>query len=129
MFIQHHSFQQSSHQAWFRGRSIITTNPERQLMIPSDFVGLTSLYGIAMSTLMQLEPYLRSFYVFPLAWWKKPQISQEYGGWVDNETSASDIDWRYIGYPVTSNSFFLQILIFFQLMLMCPVEIFFERDR
>ena len=29
--------------------------------IPPDFVGFSSLYGIAISTLMQLEPYLGSF--------------------------------------------------------------------
>ena len=31
-----------------------------------DFVGLTLLCGIGISTLMQLEPYLGYFYVFPL---------------------------------------------------------------
>ena len=40
------------------GPSIITTNP--------DFVGLSSLYEITISMLMQLEPNLGLFYVFPL---------------------------------------------------------------
>ena len=57
-------------QEWFRGWSIITTNPERpstHSRYRQDFVGLTSLNGITISTLMQLEPYLGSFfYVFPL---------------------------------------------------------------
>ena len=34
--------------------------------------------GIAISTLMQLEPYVGFFYVLPLVWWRKSKISQEY---------------------------------------------------
>ena len=76
-------------------------------MIPSDFVGLSSLYGIAMSALMQLEPYLWSFYVFPLVWWRKFKISQEYGGWVGYETLVSDLDRKYIGYPAISDTLYI----------------------
>ena len=118
-------------QTWFRDRSIITIYPER----PSSnsryhqTVWLTSLYGIAISTLMQFELYLRSFYVFLLVWWRKFKISQEYGGRVGNETLSSDLDRKYIGYPVISDTLFSQILIFFQLTLMNPIEIFFKRDR
>ena len=68
------------------------------------------------------------FYVFPLVWWRKSKISQEYGGWVGNETSASNLSRKYIGYPAISETLFSQILIFFQLRLMCPVKIFFKRD-
>ena len=35
--------------------------PQQYLTTPPDFVRLLSLYGIAISTLMQLEPYLGSF--------------------------------------------------------------------
>ena len=66
--------------------------------------------------------------VFSLVWLRRSKISQEYGGWVGNETSASDLDWKYVGYPAISVSLFSQILIFFQLRLMCTVEIFFKRD-
>ena len=86
-------------------------------MIRPDFVELMSRYGIAISTLMQLEPYLRSFLCISSCLVK---ISQEYGGWVGNETSASDLDRKYIGYLALSDTLFSQILIFFQLILMCP---------
>ena len=49
-------------QVWLRGRSIITTSPERPSRISQhQTVRLLSLYGIAIPTLMQLEPYLGSF--------------------------------------------------------------------
>ena len=35
--------------------------PQQELTIPQEFVGLALLYGIAISTLMQLEPYRESF--------------------------------------------------------------------
>ena len=69
------------------------------------------------------------FYVFPLVWWRKYKISQEYRGWAGNKTLASNLNWKYIGYLAISNTLFSQILIFFQLILMCPVEIFFKKDR
>ena len=49
-------------------------------------------------------------------------------GWV-GKTFASDFDRKFICYPAISDTFFSQIIIFFQHMLMCPVEIFFKRDR
>ena len=64
----------------------LTQSAPAWLTIPLDFVGLTSLYGIAISTLMQLEPFL----VFPLVWWREFMFSQKYGGWLGNETSTSD---------------------------------------
>ena len=57
------------------------------------------------------------------------KISQENGGWVGNEASTSDFDKKYICYLAISNTLFSRILIFFQLTLMYPVEIFFKRDR
>ena len=63
--------------------------------------------------LMQLQPYLGSFYVFLLVWWRKFKINQEYRGWVGNETSASDLDRKYVGYPTISDTLFSLILIFF----------------
>ena len=73
---------------------------------------------------------VRVFYnVFPLIWWKKSKISQESCVWLDNEISASDLDRKYDGYPAISDTLFSQILIFSQLTLMSPVEIFFKRDR
>ena len=35
-------------------------------VVPLDFVGLSSLYGIAISLLVQLKSYLGFFYVFAL---------------------------------------------------------------
>ena len=32
------------------------------------------------------------------------KISQEYGGWIGNETSASDFDRKYICYPAISDT-------------------------
>ena len=49
-------------------------------------------------------------------------MSQECGGWVGNETSLSSLDRKYIGYPAISDTSFSQILIFFQLTLIRPVE-------
>ena len=66
------------------------------------------------------------FYVFPLVWWRKSWISQEYKSRIGNETLASDLDRKYIGHPVISDTLFSQILTFFQLMLMCPFKIFFK---
>ena len=37
--------------------------PQQYLTTPPDFVRLLSLYGIAISTLMQLEPYLGYIYI------------------------------------------------------------------
>ena len=59
----------------------------------------------------------------------KSKISQEYGGCVDNETSASDLDKKYIGYPVISDTLISQTLIFFQLTQTCPAEIFFKKNH
>ena len=72
MFIQQHRFQQSLYQMitgfrhGFGARSIITTNPEHPSSntIPPDFVGLSSLNGIAMSTLMQWESYFGYFFMY-----------------------------------------------------------------
>ena len=58
---------------------------------------------------------------------RKSKISQEYGSWVGNETNASNLDRKYVSFPTISDILFSQILIFFQLTLMCPVEIFFKR--
>ena len=69
------------------------------------------------------------FHVFPLIWFRKSKISQECRGWVGYESLASNLDRKYIGYPAISDTLFSQILIFFQLTLMCPVEIFFKRER
>ena len=70
-------------QAWFRGRSIITTNPEclpqQYLMTPPDFVALSSLYGIAIFMLMQLELYLGSFFMyFLLSDGESPRLVKKY---------------------------------------------------
>ena len=46
----------------------------------------------------------------------------------NKETSTSNLNRKYIGYLAISDTLFSQILIFFQLMLMCPVKIFFKRD-
>ena len=78
---------------------------------------------------MQLEPILDLFYVFPHVWWRNSKISQEYRGWIGNETSVSDLYRKYTGYPAISDTLFAQILVFFQLMQMFPVEIFFKGDR
>ena len=59
--------------------------------------------------------------------WRESKISQECGGWVRNETTASDLSRKYIGYSAISDTLFSKILIFFQFTLMCPVEIFFKR--
>ena len=59
---------------------------------------------------------------------EKAKISQEFRGWAGNETLASDLNRKYFGYPAISDTLFSQILISFQLMLMCPVKIFFKRD-
>ena len=97
MLVQERYFQQSLHQMMTLGSGMVSGSkyhyhdpraPQLYLTIPPDFVGLSSLYGIAISTLMQLEPYLESFYVFPFVWWRKPKISEGYGGWIGNETSA-----------------------------------------
>ena len=58
------------------------------------------------------------FYIFPLVWWRKSKISQEYRDWVGHETSASDLYWKYVCFPAISHTLFSQILIFFQLTLM-----------
>ena len=55
------------------------------------------------------------------------KIIQEYGGCVGNETLVSNLDRKYITYPAISDTLFTQFLIFFQLMLMCPVEFFSKR--
>ena len=119
-------------QTSFRGRSIITTRPERPSSIPRHHKTLLDCrpYVIVIPTMLQLEPYLESFFnVYPLVWWGKSKISQEYGGWVGNETLASDLDRKYVGYSAISDTLFSQILIFFQPTLMCPVEIFFKRNK
>ena len=59
------------------------------------------------------------FYVIPLVSWRKSKISQEYGGWVANETSASALDRKYIGYLAISHILFSQILIFFSNLRCC----------
>ena len=109
--------------------SIITTNPE----CPSSNSQYHQILldwrhsGIAISMLMHKEPFLGSFLCIsscPI----KSKISLEYGGWVGNETSASDLDRKYVDYPAISDTLFSQIIEFFQLRLMCPVEIFLQRD-
>ena len=67
------------------------------------------------------------FYVFPFVWWRKSKLSQEYRGLVGKETSASNLDMKYIGYQAISDTLFSQILRFSQLTLMFPVEIFFKK--
>ena len=75
MFVQQHSFQQSLHQMITLGSGMVSgpkhhnyepRTPQQYLTASPDFVRLSSLYGIAISTLMQLELYLGSFHVFPL---------------------------------------------------------------
>ena len=47
---------------------------------------------------MQLEPYLGSFFlIYFFLSDGKSKISQECEGWIGNETSASDLDRKYIG--------------------------------
>ena len=69
------------------------------------------------------------FYISPPVLWRVSKISQEYRGWVGNETSAFDLDRKYVGYPAISDTLFLQILMFFQLTQLCPDKIFFKRDH
>ena len=67
------------------------------------------------------------FYVFPLVWWRKFKINQEYRGWVGNETWASDLDRKYIGYPAISDTLMLQILISIPTYADVPSQIFFQK--
>ena len=98
-------------------------------MLPPDFVRLSSLYGIAISLLMLLEPYLGSFFIyFLLSDGESPRLVKNAEN-VGNETSVFNLDRKYIGYPAISDTLLLQIFIFFQLILMCPVEILFKRDH
>ena len=70
MFIQQHCFQQNLHQMMTLGSGIVSgpkhhyhkpKAPHQYLTTPPDFVRLLSLYGIAISTLLQLELFLGSF--------------------------------------------------------------------
>ena len=95
-----------THSRW----SIFTTNPERPSSISQHHqtVRLLPRYGIAISTLMQLEPYVGSFPCISSCLMVPPsdkrkymekiqhKISQENRGWVGNETSVSDFDRKYI---------------------------------
>ena len=45
----------------------------------------------------------------------------KYGGWVGNETSASDLDRKYICYPAIFDTLFSHILMFFQLTQIGPL--------
>ena len=69
------------------------------------------------------------FMYFLLSDGGSPRLVKNEWGWVGNETSASVFDRKYISFPAISDTLFSQILIFFQLTLMCSVEIFFKRDR
>ena len=135
--IQQHCFQQSLIRWWlwvqagFRGRSIITTNPERPSCYSRYYQTLIDVtHGIAIFTRMQLETYLGFFFMyFLLSEGERPKINLEYGGWVGNETSAYNLDRNYIAYPDTSDTLFSLIIIFFQLTLIFSVKIFFKKER
>ena len=47
------------------------------------------------------------FMYFILSEWIESKISEECGGWVGNETSASNLNWKYIGYPAIFDTLFL----------------------
>ena len=108
-------------QAWFRGWSIITTSQECPSSISWHHQTLSDCchsMGLPYPCWCSYTLILDLFRVFPLVWWRKSKISQENGGWVGNETSASNFDRKYICYPAISDTLFSQILIFFQLTLM-----------
>ena len=122
MFIQQYCFQQRLHQmmtlgsGMVSGRSINITSP----VVSNDTTRLLSLYGIAISTLIQLEPY------FLLSDGGSPRLFKN----VEGELAMkSDFDRKYICYPAISDTLFSQIHIFFQLTFMCLVVIFFKRGR
>ena len=117
-------------QAWFGRRSIITTNQER----PSSNSRYHQLFRWIDVTLWDYHIHTETvralslifFYAFPPLSLRNSNINQEYGGRVRNESSASDLDREYVGYPAISDTLFSQILIFFQLTLMYRVKIFFK---
>ena len=122
-------------QAWFRGLSIITTDIELSSSTSRYHHAflVCCLCENAISLLMQLALYSASFfffrYIFSLVWWWMSKINQICWGWDGNETSASDLDRKYICYPAISDILFTEIFIFFQLRLMHPFDILLKRDR
>ena len=121
MFVQQHCFQQSLRQR-------MTFSLGMVLVPKNDY---HSLCRTAISPLMQSEPYLGSFLCISSCLIEKVQ-DQSKNMEVDLVMKLhhpTSIGNTYVGYRAISNTLFWHIHIFFQLTLMCPVEIFFKKDR
>ena len=117
LFIQQHCFQQILHQ--MMGSGMVSEQKHHYQSAPAVTHDTTRLCWIVV-TLWDCHINADAiivdiFYVFPLVWRRKSKISQECRSWVGNETSTSDLDRKYIGYPAISDTLFSQILIFFSL--------------
>ena len=119
-------------QVWFRGRSIITTGPET----PVVYHDTTRLFQIAVTL---WDCHIHANAVRTLYWILSMYILLSDGGSPRLVKNAEvELAMKPL-HPISIGStffvqpylthFFLQILIFFQLTLMCPVEIFFKRER
>ena len=139
MFVQRHCFQQSFHQMMTLGSGMVSglkhyyhkpRASQQFLTIPPDFIGLSSLYGIVISTLVQLELYLGSFFMpFLKSYWGSPRLVKN----AEDELVKKPRHPTLIGNALVIQPFlthyYRRSSYFFQLSLMCPVEIFFKRNR
>ena len=81
----------ASNKAFFRWWHWVQTWFQSAQAVPQVFAGLTSLWGIPISMLIQ-SLILVLFYLFPLFGWRMSKISQEYWCCVAKETLASNLD-------------------------------------
>ena len=113
---------------WFRGWSIIITKPNRPCSTSQYHQILLVLVTLrnGKSLLMHFKFYCRSLlYMFSLVWcWK---ITHVCGRLVNNETLASDLDWKYICYPTISNTF-LSLILTFSNLCSCALLIFSSKE-
>ena len=130
MFVQQHCFQQSIHQMMTLDSGMVS-GAEASLPLAQSTPAVThDTTKLCWIVITQWNCHINAdavkaltwifFYVCPLVWWRKSKISQEYGGSVGKETSASNLNRKHIGYPTISDTLFSQILVFFQHTWMCP---------